>query len=178
MTVLVAYASRHGATKDIAERITEKLAATSLNLREDDGDIDLAPFDAVVIGSAAYMFHWLPEATEFVRRHAEELAKKPVWLFSSGPLGTDEVDDKGRDVRAAAEAKEIPEFRDTVMPRDHRVFFGALDTHHLGLRDGLIRTTPAGRKLLPEGDFRDWDEVDAYAAQIAEALRPALAGRA
>ena len=64
------------------------------------------------------------------------------------------------------------------MPREHRVFFGALDPHHLGLRDGLIRTTPAGRKLLPEGDFRNWTEVDAFAAEIAAALEPAPTGRA
>jgi hypothetical protein len=49
-----------------------------------------------VIGAAAYMFHWLKDATRFVKRHHRLLAERPVWLFSSGPLGTDLVDEDGR----------------------------------------------------------------------------------
>jgi menaquinone-dependent protoporphyrinogen oxidase len=176
MKILVTYASRHGATREIAERIAARLHAAALDLPEHRGQPDLLAYDAFVIGSAAYMGHWLPDASEFVREYAGLLSKHPVWLFSSGPLGTEETDAKGRDLREVAEPQEIDQLGDLVTPRDHHVFFGALDPAQLGFREGLIRAIPAGRKLLPEGDFRDWAEVDAWADRIAAelaALEPA-----
>jgi len=91
MKVLVGYATRHGATAGIAERIGDRLRAAGLEA--DVAPVGTvrypAPYDAFVIGAAAYMSHWLTEATTFVERHRELLASRPVWLFSSGPLGTD-----------------------------------------------------------------------------------------
>jgi menaquinone-dependent protoporphyrinogen IX oxidase len=50
---------------------------------------DPVGYDAAVIGSAAYYFHWMKPATEFVCRNRDTLTSRPVWLFSSGPLGTE-----------------------------------------------------------------------------------------
>ena len=129
-------------------------------------------YDAFVIGSAAYMFHWLGEATAFVRRHRVILADRPVWLFSSGPVGTDLVDAKGRDVLAATEPKEFAEFQDVVHPRGMRVFFGAFDPSAppIGLAERVTRMMPAARDAMPAGDFRDWDAIEAWAASIADEL--------
>jgi len=104
MTVLVAYASRHGATAGIAERIAADLLAASLpaEARYVNDVRDVAEYDAFVIGSSAYMFHWLKKATAFVKRHRAVLAERPIWLFSSGPLGTDLVDKEGRDIFEAS----------------------------------------------------------------------------
>ena len=108
MNVLVAYATRHGATAGIAERIAAGLRdaeqAAAAHPVKDVGD--LAAYDAFVVGSAAYMFRWLKEATKFAKRHRAILARHPVWLFSSGPVGTDLVDDKGRDIFEASRPKE------------------------------------------------------------------------
>lgn len=178
MKFLVAYASKHGATQAIAERIAARLEATGHTAEAQTVDAagDPAGYDAVVIGSAAYFGHWQKEATAFVRRHQSILVGMPVWLFSSGPLGTEATDAEGHDLREAAEPKEVAEFRETITPRDHRVFFGALDPETLGFRDRLIRAMPAGRNLLPEGDFRDWPEIEAWAEGIARAAPPAPAG--
>jgi menaquinone-dependent protoporphyrinogen oxidase len=172
MKILVVYASKHGATKGIAERITTalRLAGHTAEARPAKDVLVPAGFDAFVIGSAAYFGHWQKEATEFVHHHHELLAGRPVWLFSSGPLGTATVDAKGHDVRDAAEPKEIAELRAAVGARDHRVFFGALDPGTLGACDRLIRALPVGHTLLPEGDFREWTEIDAWAATIASEL--------
>jgi menaquinone-dependent protoporphyrinogen oxidase len=177
MSVLVAYASRHGATQGIAERIAGRLrqdglAAAAVAAREVD---DLAPYDAVVVGSAAYMFHWLADATRFVQRNRHELTARPLWLFSSGPLGTDPVDAKGRDQLVAAEPKEFPELVETLHPREARVFFGAYDVEAppIGLAERLTRHLPAAaRDAMPAGDFRDWTAIDAWADGIAAALSP------
>jgi menaquinone-dependent protoporphyrinogen oxidase len=121
MNVLVAYASRHGATREIAERIAQVLRTAGLaaEARPATEVRDLAPYDAVVIGSAAYMFHWLKEASSFVHRHRAVLAAKPVWLFSSGPLGTEPVNEEGVDQKVAAIPKELPELQAAVGARDH-----------------------------------------------------------
>jgi menaquinone-dependent protoporphyrinogen oxidase len=86
---------------------------------------DVGAYDVFVIGAAAYMFHWLEEATGSVERHREVLAGQPVWLFSSGPLGKDLVDDEGHDVLEVTRPKEFDELQELVHPRGERVFFGA-----------------------------------------------------
>ena len=178
MKVLVAYASKYGSTRAIAERIAEGLRAAgqAAEAKPMQAGGDLAGYDAYVVGSAAYIGSWLKGATEFVRGHQAVLAAKPVWLFSSGPLGTEPTDAQGRDKRVAAEPKEFAEFKETIKPLGIRVFFGVLDPGKLGFRDRAIRTLPAGRALLPEGDFRDWKDIDAWAASIGVALAPVPAG--
>ena len=172
MKILVTYASTYGATEEIAGHIADRLRAAGLDVValpvRAAGDV--SEYNAFVVGSAAYFGHWLKGATEFVRDHGAVLADRPTWLFSSGPLGTEPTDAQGRDQRVAAEPKEIPEFREQIQPRDHRVFFGALDPGTLGFRDKAIRTLPAGRALLPDGDFRDWQDIETWAQSIARDL--------
>jgi menaquinone-dependent protoporphyrinogen oxidase len=172
MSVLVVYASKHGATRGIAGRIAAGLrtAGCQAEVRSVQDAGDLAAYDAFVIGSAAYEFHWRKEATEFVRRNTKVLAARPVWLFSSGPLGTEPADAKGRDLRTVTVPKEIPEFTQALHPRGHHVFFGALDPAKLTFAERSLRKLPAARAALPEGDFRDWAEIDAWASDIAHDL--------
>lgn len=180
MKVLVTYASRHGATRGIAERIgtTIEGAGVEVDVRpvgEADG---VDAYDAFVIGSAAYMGGWLKEASQFVRHHRTALTSHPVWLFSSGPVGTETVDSKGRDVVEASRPHEFDEFATEIHPRDERVFFGAFDpdAEPVGLAErlgGVFMRMPAIRKELPAGDFRDWPAIEAWAGGIAqELLRP------
>jgi len=174
MSVLIAYASKHGSTEGIAERIGETLTAAGQEavVRSVKAVDDLSGYDAFVIGSAAYIGSWLKEATEFVRRNQAILASKPVWLFSSGPVGTSTKDAQGRDVVAAAEPKEFVEFKEAIKPRGTRVFFGAVDPSALGFSERIVRRMPAVRALLPEGDFRDWKAIEAWAQSIAQELAP------
>lgn len=126
-------------------------------------------YDAAVIGSASYFFRWMKRATEFVQRNRDVLANMPVWLFSSGPLGTEAKDAQGRDLCVLTEPKEIAEFRENIKARDHRVFFGALHASKLGFTHRLILKLPANRDnaIFPEGDFRDWGDIEAWANGIA-----------
>jgi menaquinone-dependent protoporphyrinogen oxidase len=176
MHVLVAYASRHGATAGIAERIAADLRQAGLEAEARDvAEVrDVAGYDAFVVGSAAYMTRWLKEASSFAKRHEAVLASHPCWLFSSGPIGTELVDKQGRDVVEASRPKEFAELEPRLHPRDEHVFFGAWDPLAPGRSFGerLLRLMPA--KVLdemPAGDFRDWAAIDAWAAEIAAALR-------
>ncbi|MCB2176759.1 MAG: flavodoxin domain-containing protein [Actinomycetales bacterium] len=175
MTVLVAYATRHGATAGIAERIAETLTAEGApaEARPVDEVADVGPYDAVVLGAAAYMYHWLKPATAFAKRHRSELAARPVWLFSSGPTGTDVVDAKGNDVLVASRPKEFEQLPATLGSRGEQVFFGAYDKDAppIGLAEKMAARMPAAaRGAIPSGDFRDWDAIDAWAREIAAEL--------
>lgn len=174
MNALVAYATRHGATAGIAERIADTLSgegvpAVALPVEEVS---HLEEYDAVVLGGAAYMFHWLKDATRFAKRHQAALQQRPVWLFSSGPLGTDEVDAEGHDVREAARPKEFQELTELLRPRGEEIFFGAYDPEQkpIGVGERVTRMMPAANDALPAGDFRDWERIEAWARQIAQQL--------
>jgi menaquinone-dependent protoporphyrinogen oxidase len=175
MRVLVAYASRYGATQGIAERIAATLHKQGLapSVQTIEEASDPSGYDAAIIGSAAYFFHWMKPAAGFVRRNADSLSHRPVWLFSSGPLGEKAQDSQGGDLLAVLEPKEIAEFRETVKPRDHRVFFGAMDPGKLGFLHRLIYKMPANRDnaIFPQGDFRNWPDIEAWAGGIAQTLK-------
>lgn len=171
MRILVTYATRYGATAGIAERIGERLADSGHDVDVLAADVAVEAavddYDAYVVGSAAYMGHWLKPAMAFVSEHADTLSGAHTWLFSSGPLGEDELDEDGVDKRTSSVPEDVPIVEELLRPDGHRVFFGVVDPDKLKLRDRLVRKTPVGRKLLPEGDFRDWDEIDDWAARIA-----------
>ncbi len=161
MAVLVAYASKHGATEGIARRIAEKLRqlGKEAEARSMETIADINGYDAFVIGSAIYYGSWLKEATEWVRHHQAVLAQRPVWLFGSGPLGSEVKDDEPL-------PKEMTEFQQTIKPRDERIFFGALEADHMSFGERIVSKVVRA----PEGDFRDWEAIDAWAASIAQAL--------
>lgn len=167
MKVLVVAASKHGSTTGIAETIAAELSARGHEaLFADAGDYgkrerpDLSGFDAFVIGSAVYLGRWMKPARRFVDANAEALAAKPVWMFSSGPTGDEPPADE--------EAVHVDELVERIGAREHRVFGGSLDEDDLGpIERTMIRAAHA-----PYGDFRDWDEVRAWAAHIAGELAP------
>lgn len=177
MIVLVAYASKTGFTKGIAEFVGDKLQqrAIQAEVKEVSEVGDVKGYDAYVIGSALYLGHWMKEAKEFVSKNRMVLASRPVWLFSSGPVGTKTTNEKGQDLLEVSGPKEIVELKKWVAPRDHRVFFGGLDgsrlTGPVGFMYRLARKSEAARAEMPEGDFRDWKTIETWAESIAEALQ-------
>jgi menaquinone-dependent protoporphyrinogen oxidase len=166
--VLVAFASKLGSTAEIAEVIAATLReaghhASAHTVREVKG---LDGWDAVVLGSAIYAAHWQRDARRFTTRFRAELAARPLWLFSSGPL----------DARLAR--ADLP-----ITPHGAEITagLGALDHHTFGGR--LAPDAPIDPQVLathPIGDFRDWEVIRAYGRQIAAGLAaiPLPAGEA
>jgi menaquinone-dependent protoporphyrinogen oxidase len=132
----------------------------------------LQDYDAFIVGSAVYMGSWMKEAVTFARQNRDLLASRPIWLFSSGPLGSATTDPQGHDGREAGVPRQLTELQKTLGARDHKVFFGVSDHTLFDLRDRLIYAVPGGKKLLADGDFRDWAEVKAWAKEIACELKP------
>jgi menaquinone-dependent protoporphyrinogen oxidase len=165
MTVLVTAASRHGATDEIAARIGSDLAAHGLevDVRKLDEVGDLDRYDAVVLGSALYLGNWLREARSFIDAHAGELAERPTWLFASGSIvGDPPVADDPNALRPGL-AETLVE---TTRAREHKLFAGKLDKSALGL---LERAAVRGAHAR-EGDHRDWQAIDEWAAAVARQL--------
>ena len=173
MRVLVIYGSRLGATRGIAECIATRLRDDRLDVTVQPASEAVAFTDAeaFVIGSGVYGGHWVKEAADYVRQNRAVLVHRPVWLFSSGPVG----DLATR--HAPVEPKEMAGLRAMVNPREHRIFFGALDRgmvdgSSLGFAERLIAKT-----MVPEGDYRDWKAIEDWAANIARELGRAPARR-
>ena len=161
MTILVAYASKHGSTQGIAERISEKLhQLVKVNdVRSIDTVSDPGSYEAFIIGSAIYYGSWMKEATEWVHYNQAILVAQPTWMFSVGPLGVDFMDDE-------QQPKEKVEFQESIKPRDQRVFFGSLDNHKLSFTERML----AKAVRAPEGDYRNWEAIDAWTESIARDL--------
>jgi menaquinone-dependent protoporphyrinogen oxidase len=171
MRVLVAYASQFGSTREIAERVADGIAARGLttellDVARVDEIPDLGRYDAFIVGSAVHAGHWLTPATDFVRRNSGVLSRWPVWMFSSGPLG-----DRGV-AAPQPDPHELAEFRHAFAIRGHRVFAGSFDRSMADTTGmGIVERTVV-KRFLPDGDWRNWPEIDAWAADIeAELLR-------
>jgi menaquinone-dependent protoporphyrinogen oxidase len=184
--VLVVHASRHGATAGIAERIAAVLRAQGIEaVTSGARDMaDPARFDACVIGAAVYMGSWLKEGTDYLERYASTLATRPVWLFSSGPLPGSTKAPNDRPIDPIENAlgpatgpgsggrHKVEELAARIEPRDHRVFQGAFDPNDSpkSIVERLIRVMPGSKGILPEGDFREWPAIEAWARDIAAAM--------
>ena len=185
MKVLVAYASRYGSTKGIAEFIGERLRQHGLEVDVQDVDAarDESSYDAFVVGSALFMGHWMKEAKQFLSRNRSTLTARPVWIFSSGPVGPKPTDAKGQDLLEVSGPTELDELKEMSNPREHRVFFGALFPERLtgsvAFFYKMARKSQTARESMTEseGDFRDWGKIQAWSDSIAQGLsvRPGAA---
>ncbi|HEX5826466.1 MAG TPA: flavodoxin domain-containing protein [Candidatus Limnocylindrales bacterium] len=161
MKVLVCAASKHGATTEIAAEIGAALHALGVEaaVLAPSEVTSFAGYDAAVIGSAVYVGRWMETAKELVERHQEELRAIPVWLFSSGPIG-----DPPKPVEDAVDAAPLVAL---VGARGHRTFAGEVVRARLGFGEKAIMAAVRA----PEGDFRPWGQIEAWAREIAGALR-------
>ncbi len=166
--VLVTYATKYGATAEIAERIGQVLRAAGLSADvvpaeqvRDPGD-----FRAVVLGSAVYIGRWRRQAAKFLQRHETVLSGMPVWIFSSGPSGKGDPEKLTQGWTFPASLQPIA---DRIQPRDVTLFHGSVDADKLNwLERRMLKMVDS-----PAGDFRDWEAIESWAAGIATALKKA-----
>ena len=164
--VLVVYASKYGATAEIAEKIALVLgqAGLSTDVLPVDRARDLTPYGAVVLGSAVYVGKWRNEAAMFLQTNEKALVERRVWLFSSGPTGKGDPVELTRGWRFPAELQPIA---DRIQPCGMAVFHGNANEKKLNfIEKQMIKTVQA-----PLGDFRDWDAITAWANTIVAALK-------
>jgi menaquinone-dependent protoporphyrinogen oxidase len=156
--VLVAYATKHGSTREVAEAVAETLREYGLDVDTLAADrVDqLAPYDAVVIGGAVYMGLWHPAAAEFLQRHRKRLAELPVAVFGMGPRTMEESAEKETRAQLDKALERVPEVR----PGAVAVFGGVIDPKRLRF--------PFNR--MPASDARDRAAIRAWAGTVGEAF--------
>jgi menaquinone-dependent protoporphyrinogen oxidase len=166
MKILITYASAHGSTAEIAERIATRLRARGSEV--DAIAVENAPrveeFDAVVVGSAIHDGAWLPSAATFMTKNARTLATRPTWLFSVGM-----VDALPRFFRKWAKVegpKVVAPFSASIRPRGIELFSGVIREEHLPWLGRALFRLLGGHF----GDYRNWAAIDAWADALVDDL--------
>jgi menaquinone-dependent protoporphyrinogen oxidase len=159
--VLIAYGTKNGSTAGIAEIIADELRVDGLSadVREAGTVRSLEGYDAVVLGGALYTGRWHRAARRLARRQSAALRRRPVWLFSSGPL--DDSADRS-DIPAVPQVAAVAAATNA---RGHTTFGGRLtEAAHGFVARAMVRN---GRG----GDFRNPERIRAWAKEIYHELR-------
>jgi menaquinone-dependent protoporphyrinogen oxidase len=160
-SILVAYATKKGSTREVAEAVAETLAGHGLEVETHAAAEvhTLAGFDGVVLGGALYTGRLHADARAFLRDHREALAALPFAVFAMGPrtLTGKEVTSSRKQLDAAL--AKVPEVR----PLAVAIFGGVLDPAE--------HRFPFSR--MAASDARDWDAIEAWADEVAAALSAA-----
>jgi menaquinone-dependent protoporphyrinogen oxidase len=166
--ILVTYASRTGSTAGVAEAIGKTLSenGVQVEVRPMEDVKDLAPYRAVVAGSAIQGAQWLPEAMQFVQAHQASLAQKPFAAF----LVCMTLTISNGKYRAQV-ADWLEPVRELVKPVSEGLFAGALDISKVpSFSDRLKFRLSVAFGVWSEGDHRDWNAIRTW----AESIRPLL----
>lgn len=157
--VLVAYASKYGSTGGVADAIGKELCSRGMaadvllikNVR------NISSYQAVVVGSAIYMGKWMSEASDFIKENREVLRQVPVAYFLVCMNLAEPTETKRAEVATYTDPilKAVPEIK----PAAIGTFAGALDYNNLS----WIYKKVLKSKGSPEGDFRNWDAIRAWA---------------
>jgi menaquinone-dependent protoporphyrinogen oxidase len=159
--VLVTYASKYGSTGGVADAIGKELCnsnvATDVVLIKNVRNV--SSYQGVVIGGAIYMGKWMSEAADFVKKNREVLRQAPVAYFNVGMTMAQPTEENRAKALSCMDPilKAVPEIR----PVGIGTFAGALDYNNLS----LLYKTIMKSKGAPEGDFRDWNAIRAWAQE-------------
>jgi menaquinone-dependent protoporphyrinogen oxidase len=161
---LVAYATKHGSTAEIAGAIADVLRASGadVDLRPARQVSDVQTYDTVILGSGVYMDRWHGEALDFAKRFERDLRSRPTWFFSSGPTGgTPEAEAK---LLKVLEAQGPPpgqaaKWAQRIGIRGHAIFGGEVKPGLGGIFE----------RWIPKGDWRNFKVISDWAASVAKA---------
>jgi menaquinone-dependent protoporphyrinogen oxidase len=170
LKILVAYATKYGSTKEVAEAIARKITGKSFRV-----DVaackevkSLAGYQAVVIGAPLYAGAFLSDGGKFLNRFQSDLEQIQSALFILGPLNGTQQEIHGVQVQLDANRKKFPSFK----PVDEKIFVGALDLKKLRFPDSLIKLyRPAKNNPMKSSDNRDWKVIENWAAALVETLQ-------
>jgi menaquinone-dependent protoporphyrinogen oxidase len=167
MHVLIAYGSKMGGTAEIAGMLADDLKSEGLTCDPQPADTvkSLDGYDAVIVGGALYANRWSGPSRRFVKQHTGELSTRPVFFFSSGPL------DGGATERDIPPIRQVRRLMERVGAHEHVTFGGRLPADAKGFPARSMAKTMSG-------DWRDPDQIRAWAQRVATSLRTVDASHA
>jgi menaquinone-dependent protoporphyrinogen oxidase len=154
MTLLIAYGSKRGSTREVAEALAKKLAEgdREVELRRAADVDDLTPYDGVILGGSLYFGRLHRDVVRFLAKHRRTLSGLPVAVFALGPTTVEPNDLAASRAQLDKALKKAPG-----VARSVAIFGGVIDPTKLPFP--LSRMSPS--------DARDWDAIDAWADEIA-----------
>ena len=162
--LLVAYATRYGSTKEVAEEIAATLreVGSVVDVQAAEEAQSLDAYRAVVVGAPLYMFNWLKAARSFLSRNRAALERVPVAVFTLGP-----TEDKEKDWQETrGQLDKVMAGFPWLTPVAVELFGGKFDPARLTFPYTLI---PA-LKRMPVSDIRDWDAMRTWARDLSRTL--------
>jgi menaquinone-dependent protoporphyrinogen oxidase len=203
--VLVVHAGRYGSTAEVAQVVAEELrrCGASVDASPATEGLLLDGYDAIVIGSAIYWEHVLPEAARFVEQNREALGRKRVACFLLCMELTRVTEGLGRGVPVTIDPRlgappRVPgklgywerthllaailgpvlDAAPGIHPISVGVFRGRVDYRRLRfVHFVLMKSTWLLFRRAPEGDFRNWVAIRAWASSLCPMLVPGSPGR-
>jgi len=164
--VLVAYATKYGATAEIAQKVGEVFEQKGISADVlPVGQVkDLSPYRAVVLGSAVYIGRWRKEASRFLKTNEKQLVGCPVWIFSSGPTGEGDPVELANGWRFPSGLQPVI---DRIRPRQIVLFHGGIDVNKMkGLEKWMVQKVGAAVE-----DSREWQAITTWAESIVLELK-------
>jgi menaquinone-dependent protoporphyrinogen oxidase len=165
MSVLIAYATAKGSTRDIANRIASRLhsSGTAVDCRSVDNVISVDPYSVVIVGSAVHGGKWLPDAITFLERERQRLESRQLWVFSVGmgagfPSWIRERAIRGEEKKLRAKIETY------VKPRDHQLFSGTVPSNGMPACCRVLYSCLGGRI----GELTEWDKIEQWADHIEQ----------
>ena len=159
--ILIAYASKHSATKEIAERIGFILSSGNLNvtIASVENVRNISQFTVIILGSAVYFGQWRMSAVKFLKDHKSILLTKKVWLFSSGPLGRGPIHKLNSywDFQAS-----LNDLLLSVKPAGIETFHGVINKSKIN----YLEKEMLQQMRIPLKDYRRWDQIQTWAQTI------------
>lgn len=151
---LVAYASKHGSTEEVARSVGDLLrdAGHHVDIRDAAVVTDVDEYDGVVLGGSLYMGRWHGDARAFLRRHRPALEQRPLAVFALGPLTLEEHQVAGSRKQLDRALAHLG-----VSPQLVTVFGGEVDPDKLRFPFNHMQ----------KSDARDWSAIQAWAGEVA-----------
>jgi menaquinone-dependent protoporphyrinogen oxidase len=161
--ILIAYASRYGATHSVAKAIGERLQhlGFSVDVLPMDERPDPAEYDGIVLGSSIRMGRWLTPALRFAETQASVLRQKPTAIFTVHMLNADETESS-----QAARAEYVAPLHALFTPQAEAFFTGEIDMNRLGMMDRFI----ARMVKAQSQDQRDWEAIQEWTDEVAQSV--------
>ena len=157
--VLVAYATKHGSTREVAEAVGDELFAAGVKAEvRPVGEIgDVEDFAGVVFGAPLYMGRFPKDGRRFLRRHRRALGDRPVAVFALGPVKDTDEQWKGSREQLDRALRKLPWLR----PIAIQLFGGVIEPAKLRFPF----------KKMDAGDVRDWERIRVWARDLADPIR-------
>lgn len=170
MKILVAYATAHGSTKEVAQFIGRVLATYNADITVANVvDIhSVKEYDAYVLGTAVHASLWLQEMCTFFDRFEDDLSDKPMYFWITCIRALEE-DGRKHALQYYFDYKLLDAFQ----VRELGVFTGKLDTKAITRQEQWFLAANYDGKLMPGNlnhDYRDWKTIAAWANNVANDL--------